>query len=96
MRNVHSVAVEQNLQDDETLILSDAFVEDASFLRIDHITLGYTFPNLVGKGVRVYGTIQNPLVVTGYSGLDPEVFGGIDNTIYPRARTILFGLSVNL
>lgn len=96
LRNVHAVAVEQNLQEDETIILSDAFVEDASFLRIDHITLGYTFPKLVKNGMRVYGTIQNPLVISGYSGLDPEVFGGIDNTIYPRARTILFGLSVNL
>lgn len=94
--NVHSIAVEQNLQDDETTILSDAFVEDASFLKIDHITLGYTFPKLVKNGVRIYGTIQNPLIVTNYSGIDPEVFGGIDNVIYPRARTILFGLSVNL
>lgn len=95
LRNVHSIAVEQNLQEDETLILSDAFVEDASFLRIDHITLGYTFPKLVKNGVRFYSTIQNPLVLSGYSGIDPEVFGGIDNTIYPRARTILFGLNVN-
>ncbi|MDF1699022.1 MAG: SusC/RagA family TonB-linked outer membrane protein [Saprospiraceae bacterium] len=95
LRNVHSIGVEQNLLEDETIILSDAFIEDASFLRLDHITLGYTFPNLVKNGVRVYGTIQNPVVLTGYSGIDPEVFGGIDNTIYPRARTILFGLNVN-
>ena len=96
LRNVHPIAVEQNLQEDETLILSDAFVEDASFLRVDHITLGYTFPTLVKNGMRVYGTIQNPFVFSGYSGIDPEVFGGIDNVIYPRARTILFGVSVNL
>lgn len=96
LRNIHSIAIEQNLLADETIILSDAFVEDASFFRIDHITLGYTFPTLVKNGVRIYGTIQNPVILTDYSGLDPEVFGGIDNTIYPRARTILFGLNVNL
>jgi len=95
IRNVHSIAVEQNLQEDENLILSDAFIEDASFLRLDHITLGYTFPTLTRRGVRVYGTVQNPIVISDYTGLDPEVFGGIDNTIYPRARTVLFGLSVN-
>lgn len=95
LRNLHSVAVDENLLDDETIILSDAFIEDASFLRVDHITLGYTFPTLVKNGLRIYGTVQNPVLVTNYSGLDPEVFGGIDNTIYPRARTVLFGLSVN-
>jgi len=95
IRNVHSIAVEQNLQEDENLILSDAFVEDASFLRLDHITLGYTLPTLTKRGVRIYGTVQNPIVISNYTGLDPEVFGGIDNTIYPRARTVLFGLNVN-
>ena len=96
LRNVHPIAVENNFQEDETLILSDAFVEDASFIRVDHITLGYTFPTLVKNGARVYATIQNPIVISGYSGIDPEVFSGIDNVIYPRARTILFGLNVNL
>ncbi len=95
IRNIHPIAVEQNLLEDETLILSDAFVEDASFLKVDHITLGYTFPTLVKNGVRVYGTLQNPFIVSDYSGIDPEVFSGIDNVIYPRARTILFGLNVN-
>lgn len=96
LRNIHPIAVEQNLLEDETLILSDAFIEDASFLRVDHITVGYTFPTLVKNGMRIYGTIQNPILISGYSGIDPEVFSGIDNVIYPRARTILFGLSVNL
>ncbi len=95
LRNIHPIAVEQNILEDETIILSDAFVEDASFLKVDHITLGYTFPKLVNNGLRVYGTIQNPIIISGYSGIDPEVFGGLDNVIYPRARTILFGLNVN-
>ncbi len=71
----------------------DYFVENASFLRIDNITLGYSFrrPKISG---RAYVTIQNPCVFSKYSGLDPEVFGGIDNNIYPRSMTSLIGLSL--
>lgn len=71
----------------------DYFVENASFLRIDNITLGYSFqrPKISG---RAYVTIQNPCVFSKYSGLDPEVFGGIDNNIYPRSMTSLVGLSL--
>ena len=71
----------------------DYFVENASFLRIDNITLGYSFkrPKISG---RAYITIQNPCVFSKYSGLDPEVFGGIDNNIYPRSMTSLLGLSL--
>ncbi len=79
---------------------SDFFVQDASFLRLDHVTVGYRFNDFLGpdsgSSIRVYGTVQNPFVITDYEGLDPEVFGGIDNNIYPRSRTILFGLNVNL
>ena len=77
-------------------ILSDHYVEDASFLRMDNVTLGYTFPKwLEGKAsVRLSAGIQNPFVITKYSGLDPEIFGGIDNTIYPRQRQILFGANI--
>lgn len=77
-------------------ILSDHYVEDASFLRMDNVTLGYTFPKwLEGKAsVRLSAGIQNPFVITKYSGLDPEVFGGIDNTIYPRQKQILFGANI--
>ena len=73
--------------------LMDVFVENASFLRIDNITLGYTFdkPKI---NARIYATVSNPLVITGYTGLDPEVFGGIDNNIYPRSLTALVGLSL--
>jgi iron complex outermembrane receptor protein len=43
---------------------------------------------------RVYGTVQNPILATGYDGIDPEVFGGIDNAIYPRSRTFLLGVNL--
>lgn len=71
----------------------DYYVQDASFLRIDNITVGYTFK---GKdySARVYGTVQNPFVFTAYDGLDPEVYGGIDNNIYPRPMISLIGLSL--
>jgi iron complex outermembrane receptor protein len=71
----------------------DYFVENASFLRIDNITLGYSFKADKITG-RAYVTVQNPCVFSSYSGLDPEVFGGIDNNIYPRSMTSLIGLSL--
>ncbi len=75
------------------VIISDIYVEDASFLKMDNITLGYTFNNITKnlKSIRVWGGIQNVFTITNYSGLDPEVFNGIDNLIYPRPRNILAG-----
>jgi iron complex outermembrane receptor protein len=77
-------------------VISDIFVENASFLRMDYATLGYTFKNwLEGKStLRLFGGVQNPFIITKYSGLDPELTGGIDQTIYPRQRQILFGANV--
>ncbi len=49
---------------------SDYYVENASFLRMDNMTLGYTF-NLRGQPARVFGTVQNVFTITGYSGVDP-------------------------
>lgn len=73
---------------------SDFFVENASFLRIDNITLGYSFAEPKIQG-RVYVTISNPCVFSKYKGLDPEVSGGIDNNIYPRSMTSVVGVSLN-
>ncbi|GIM59833.1 SusC/RagA family TonB-linked outer membrane protein [Capnocytophaga canimorsus] len=75
-------------------VISDYFVENASFFKLDNITLGYTFPT-TKYNIRLYGTMQNVLTLTKYKGLDPEVFGGIDNNFYPRPKTYLVGLSVN-
>ena len=78
------------------VVLSDLYVENASFLRMDNITLGYSFPKwLEGKAsLRLFAGCQNVFTITKYSGLDPEVTGGIDNTIYPRQRQFLFGANV--
>lgn len=76
------------------LITSDYFVRNASFLRCDNITLGYTWPELLNNQMRLrlYGAVQNPFVITKYKGLDPEVFNGIDNNIYPRPVTFSVGV----
>ncbi len=72
---------------------SDYYVQNASFLRCDNITLGYSFKGKTVSG-RVYATVQNPFVITKYKGLDPEVDGGIDNNIYPRPLTTMLGLTL--
>lgn len=75
---------------------SDYFLEDASFLKLDNVTLGYTF-NIGNERMklRLYGTVQNVFVITDYKGLDPEIQSGIDNDIYPRPRTFMLGVNFN-
>ncbi len=74
---------------------SDYFVENASFLKLDNISAGYNFGKLFGTvGARVSFTVQNALILTKYSGLDPEVPGGIDNNFYPRPRTFMLGIGL--
>ncbi len=92
--NVHQSAVDLNVLKQSSLTFSDYFVKKADFMKIDHITLGYNFDNLIGDFLRLYITAQNPFVFTAYDGLDPEIFNGIDNTIYPRPRTLVFGVNV--
>ncbi|MDP4269433.1 MAG: TonB-dependent receptor [Bacteroidota bacterium] len=76
--------------------LTDHYVRNASFLRCDNITLGYAIDKIKNMKMRVYGTVQNPFVITKYTGLDPEVFNGIDNNVYPRPLTFLIGVSLSL
>jgi iron complex outermembrane receptor protein len=78
---------------------SDMFLENASFFRMDDITLGYTFRNLFrlrgnSSNLRLAFTAQNPFVITGYSGLDPEN-GGIDNNIWPLPRIYSLKVALN-
>ncbi len=81
--------------------ISDYFVQNASFLKCDNITLGYSFSNLFrsqafrGIGGRVSLTANNVFTITNYKGIDPEVFGGVDNNIYPRPFSMVLGLSLN-
>jgi len=76
---------------------SDYYVQNASFLRCDNITLGYSFKNLfkVISSGRISATVQNAIIITKYTGLDPEVPSGIDNNIYPKPVVTVIGLSLN-
>ena len=83
-------------------VQSDYFVQNASFLKLDNVTLGYTFANLFktanwnGVGGRIYATANNVFTITKYDGLDPEVSGnGVDYEIYPRSRSFILGLNLN-
>ena len=75
--------------------LSDYYVQDASFVKLDNIGIGYNFRDIFkDANLRLNASVQNALIITDYDGLDPEVFGGIDNNLYPRPRTYTFGLNL--
>jgi iron complex outermembrane receptor protein len=76
---------------------SDYYVENASFLRMDNINIGYNVGKVLKNkaSMRVSASVQNVFVITKYKGLDPEVNGGIDNNIYPRPRVYAAGLSLD-
>ena len=80
---------------------TDYWVQNASFLKMDNVTLGYSFANLLKQGSwngitgRIYGTVNNVFCLTKYKGLDPEVFNGIDNNLYPRPISFILGLNLN-
>lgn len=75
---------------------SDYYIENASFLKMDNIGLSYNVGQVFNNkmGMILGANCQNVFVITKYSGIDPEIYSGIDNNIYPRPRT--FSLSVNL
>jgi iron complex outermembrane receptor protein len=78
---------------------SDYYIKDASFVKLDNITLGYNFKSVLNTdkySLRLYTGVQNVLIITDYKGIDPEVFNnGIDGTIFPRARMFLLGVNAN-
>ena len=63
---------------------------------MDDITLSYTFKNLIKNSlnIRLSATCNNAFVITNYEGLDPEVYNGIDNNLYPRSRVWVFGVNL--
>lgn len=98
LNNRPLMGVANNIQSlSDNTLLSDQFVQNASFMKCDNITLGYTFKKLFGAPLsgRVYAAVQNVFTITKYKGLDPEVENGLDNNIYPRPLTTLIGLSLN-
>jgi hypothetical protein len=89
------------LADDQELQYVSYYIEDGDYWKIDNLTAGYTF-NLNSKWIqrfRLYGSIANLAVITGYGGIDPEVSisglapGRDDKSRYPAARTFTIGAS---
>ncbi len=76
---------------------SDLYIEDASFLKIDNVTLSraFSFGHKTPMNFNVFATVQNVACFTKYGGIDPEIFSGIDNNMYPRPRTYILGVKFN-
>ena len=90
--NLHASVLETGFKTPQ--YLSDYYVEDASFIRMDNITLGYSF-TYAGRPLRAFGTLQNAFTISDYSGVDPTAgLNGLDNNIYPRSRTFTAGMNV--
>lgn len=97
--NIPTSVLDYNFRNTADVISSDIYLENASFLRMDNITFGYTINPLIkkfsGNSIRLWAGVQNVFTVTNYSGLDPEIFNnGIDNLNFPRSRTFLLGANI--
>ena len=95
---------DRDLKDTGSNIPSDKFLEDGSYIRLQSLTVGYTFKNFNGwlQNVQLYATMNNVFTITDYKGLDPEVnLGGIDPgvdyrwKVYPHTRTTMIGVKIN-
>ncbi|HZX59390.1 MAG TPA: TonB-dependent receptor, partial [Mucilaginibacter sp.] len=94
LSNLPTSVLKTNFQKQQNY--SDYYIENGSFLRMDNINLGYNFGNITKViKLRASFNVQNVFVVTKYTGLDPEVQGGIDNNIYPRPRIYSLGLNAS-
>lgn len=89
--------VPQGIEDGFTVAqyFSDYYIKNASFLKLDNVTVGYTFQLPKEMSLNIFGTVQNVFSLTPYKGIDPEVFSGIDSNIWPRPRTCVLGLKYN-
>ena len=76
-------------------LMSDYFIQNASFLRMDNIHVGFNAGKVFKEkaNLRINASIQNAFIITNYKGLDPEISGGIDNNFYPRPRVFALGLN---
>ena len=95
LTNLHSDYFNSGFQThSETNLLSDYYVKDASFVKIDNINFGYRIPKFYkNTKFRLYASVQNVATFTKYKGLDPEISGGIDNNFYPRPRIYTVGFN---
>ncbi len=96
LSNIHSNALETEFKvEKETTYKTTYYMENASFLRMDNFYLGYNIPLAKKVSLGLTFNVNNAFVITKYRGLDPEIFSGIDNDFYPRARTFSLGANLN-
>lgn len=98
LRNGSTEVLESNLSGNgEKYYLSDYWVQNASFLRMDNINIGYNVGKVFNNkaNLRLTANVQNVFVITKYKGLDPEISGGIDNNLYVRPRVFVFGIGLD-
>jgi len=98
LNNISSLYYNEEFQNTtDRQLLSDHYLEKADFMRLDYINLGYKFGKLKFTGDKIglnaSLTVSNVMVITKYSGQDPEVNGGIDNNFYPRPRVYSLNLT---
>ena len=94
LNNIHADYLDTGFIDfTENSLLSDHYIQEASFVKIDNISIGYSITTKSGCDVRFFGTLQNVATFTDYKGIDPEIYGGIDNNFYPRPQTGVFGVT---
>ena len=102
--NILVDAANESVKDYNSFRYSSRFIEDGSYIRLENLSLGYTINKPIKSisNIRVYATVNNLFVITKYTGVDPEVnmggsAPGIDsNNFYPKTRTVLFGVNINL
>ena len=76
--------------------VSDHHIQNASFFKLDNVTLGWTVNNVIDNNpMRLYISADNLLTITEYEGIDPEITGGLDSNFYPRSRAVALGLDIN-
>lgn len=96
LANQSSDVLNTNFQGVGDFYQSNYYVQNASFLRMDNINIGYNVGRLKGDiNLRLNAGVQNVFVITKYKGLDPELGSGIDDNQYPRPRTFLIGLGLD-
>lgn len=94
LENAPSAVLNTNFYNNQ--FFSSYYIENASFLKMDNLGVNYNVGHLSkNTSLRLSANIQNVFTITKYTGSDPEIYGGIDNVLYPRPRTITLGASIN-
>lgn len=95
LRNVSTLADKTQFNTGANTRFSDFYMENAAFFRLDFVNVGHTFKSLYKDrvNIRVGAGVQNVFVITNYTGLDPEISGGLDNNFFPRTRSFLLTLN---